>query len=89
MSAAGRVGPPVEGISDTEIDGRISVYNPSTEKVAVLNETASDIWRLADGAHTVEELTGLLASSYGVSPEGIRVEVEAVVAQLRDQGFIA
>lgn len=89
MSAAGRVGPPVEGIGETEIDGRISVFNPRTEKVAVLNETASDIWRLADGAHTVAELTGLLASSYGVAPEGIRDEVEAVVAQLRDQGFIA
>ncbi len=88
VSGDPRVGPPLAEAAETEIDGRISVLNPLTERVLMLNETASDVWRLADGEHTLEEMTRLLARTYGVPPDQIRADVEAVVATLRAEGLL-
>jgi hypothetical protein len=71
-----------------ELDGDISLYDTVTRQALVLNGTASDIWRLADGAHTLEELTSLLATAYGVPAERIRPEVERTVRTLVDAGFL-
>lgn len=87
MSEERPVGPPLEA-AETDIDGRISLLNPRTERVLMLNETASDVWRLADGSHGLEEMTSLLAQSYDVSPDEIRADVAAVVRTLRDEGFL-
>jgi len=72
----------------TEIEGRLSILNPHTDRVLMLNETASDIWRLADGEHDLDGLVGLLAEAYGVDGAAIRAEVEAAVATLRVEGLL-
>jgi hypothetical protein len=54
----------------------------------MLNETASDIWRLADGEHDLDGLVRLLAEAYGVDGAAIRPEVEEAVATLRVEGFL-
>lgn len=82
------VGPPLAEAAETEIDGRVSLLNPSTERVLMLNETASDVWRLADGEHSIDQMTRLLAASYSVEPEEIRADVEAAVATLQAEGFL-
>lgn len=82
------VGPAVSHIMETEVEEDISLYNPRTEQVVVLNGTASDIWRLADGSHTIGEIVDLLASSYGVSPDSIAPDVEKTVEDLAEAGLI-
>lgn len=88
MGGAKRVGPGKGHIIETEIDGEISLYDPTTDQVMVLNQTASDIWLLSDGEHTLDELTDLLAQAYGVAPEEIEHDVETTVAQFAESGFI-
>ena len=82
------VGPAISHILETEIGEDISLYDPQTEQVTVLNGTASDIWRLADGSYTLQEITELLASSYGVSPDTIAADVEKTVAELSEAGLL-
>ena len=82
------VGPPRAHLLEIEVDGDISIYDPRTEQVTVLNSTASDIWRLADGTYDVDEITGLLAAAYGVSPEEIETEVRETVDRLSGQGLL-
>lgn len=72
---------------ETEIDGDISLYDPMSEQVTVLNSTASDVWRLADGESSVDEITSLLATAYGVEEASISRDVVDTVNQLRDQGL--
>jgi hypothetical protein len=84
----GVVGPALSHILETDVGDDISLYNPRTEQVVVLNGTASDIWRLADGTHTKEEITALLASSYQVSPDSIGPDVEKTVGELVEAGLI-
>lgn len=88
MSGAKRVGPACEHIVETEIEGEISLYHPGTDQVMVLNETASDIWLLSDGEHTLPEIVDLLARAYQVESNDIREDVEKAVADFVQNGFL-
>ncbi len=88
MHPSQRVGPPVSGVATTEIDGRISILNPVTDRVVMLHETASDVWRLADGQHSVEEMTRLLAASYQSEPDRIRADVESAIEMMQGEGLL-
>lgn len=86
--APGRIGPPPDQILETEVEGEISLYDPHSESVLVLNQTASDVWRLSDGEHTLEEIVRLLAVAYQARPEDIRNDVEQAVRNIIEEGFL-
>jgi hypothetical protein len=88
MTDTERIGPPPDHIVETEIDGDIGLYDPGRERVIVLNTTASDVWRLADGEHSLDEIVELLARAYGIGPDDIRHDVTEAVSALIDQGFL-
>lgn len=89
MSGDKKVGPPVPQILETEVDGEISLYEPSKESVTILNGTASDVWTLCDGEHSVEEIVSLLASSYGVDAHQIRDEVTRAIDEFIETGLLS
>ena len=76
------------GALAVEIDGRISVYSPSTQELVSLNETASDVWRLCDGQHPLGQIVELLARSYSVSVEAIADQVARTVDELVSLGLL-
>jgi hypothetical protein len=82
------VGPAVPHVLEAETDEDISIYNPRTEQVIVLNSTASDIWRLADGTLTLSEITARLASSYQVEADAIADDVAMTVQRFLEAGVI-
>lgn len=82
------IGPPSNEIVEAEIEGDLSLYDPHSAEVLVLNSTASDIWRLSDGSLTLEEMVSVLAEFYGAEPDSIRSEVEATVGALVVRGFL-
>lgn len=82
------MGPPATGVRAIEIDDDISLYHPDTGAAVVLNGTASDVWRLADGAHGIDDITRLLATTYGVEPAAIRDDIARVIAELIEHGFL-
>lgn len=82
------VGPASSHVLETEIDAEVSLYDPSTEQVTVLNGTASDIWRLVDGTRTIAEITSLLASSYGVERSVIAEDVHKTLDEFSRAGLI-
>ena len=74
---------------ETEVGGDLSLYHPASETVAVLNATASDVWRLCDGDLTLDEAVSTLAKAYGIAEADIAREVARVVDDLTDQGFLS
>ena len=74
---------------ESEVDGRVSLYDPQSEEVLVLNESASDVWRLSDGSQTVDQMIALLAKAYGVEPVAIGDEVVETVRGFRERGLLA
>ena len=84
----GRLGPPAPHVLVSELDGEISLYDPVRSNAHVLNSTASDIWRLLDGEHTLDEIVDLLARAYEVAPSDIRVHVARTVDVFDDRGLL-
>lgn len=82
------MGPSLPGIREVETGGHLSLYNPATDEVVVLNRTASDIWRLANGEHDVDELVDRLATAYDVDRSAIVGDVETTIRVLREGGFL-
>ncbi|HEY9475324.1 MAG TPA: PqqD family protein [Mycobacteriales bacterium] len=85
---AKRIGPPPPGIRAVELGEDISLYNPHTQGAALLNSTASDVWRLVDGEHTLEEIVDLLVAVYDADPEVIRRDVRQTIDELLSAGFL-
>lgn len=83
-----KVGPPVPGVGELDIDGSVNVYHPTVDQVLVLNGTASDVWRLCTGEHSLAEIVTLLSRAYQVDEVHIRHEVEQVVTRLEGQGIL-
>jgi Coenzyme PQQ synthesis protein D (PqqD) len=79
---------PSHDVTVSDLDGRVVVFNPKTGRVASLNETASDIWRLLDGRRDVDQIAVELAQRYGVAIQDIRADVAATLEQLGAEGLI-
>ena len=59
-----------------------SLFDPSTGRALRLNRTASDVYSLADGERTQDDLVSVLAEGYGVLPADIADDVATGVDQL-------
>lgn len=79
---------PMDGIVVEELGAELCVMRLDTGDVLVLNQTASDIWLLADGLTTTEQLITSLASAYGSDPETITPQVVGVLLDLEKRGFL-
>ena len=86
---AAKVGPPAAHIVESEVDGRISLFDPQTQEVSMLNDTASDVWRLCDGTSTLDQVIELMAKAYDVEPDAVGHEVKATVETFYDKGLLA
>jgi hypothetical protein len=73
---------------EREVDGDISLYDASQERVIVLNSTASDVWRLADGEMTVDQIAEALAKAYRTDPAEIKPDVEQLIDSLVQQKLL-
>ena len=58
------------------------------DSVVTLNETGSAVWSLCDGTRTVGEIINELASAYQVASTEIADDVNALVDQLVEAGFL-
>lgn len=88
MDARKLVGPVPNHIVATIIDTDISLYNPQAETVAVLNGTASEIWRLSNGTLTVEGIVSALAETFQADKEVVRPQIERTIQELVDHGYL-
>ena len=73
---------------EADIGNELSLYDPSTERVVILNQTASDVWRLLDGHTSIERVVDLLAKVYGTDAKSIRGDVESVLAKFEEEGLV-
>ena len=83
------LGPPVERVLVTELDGELVVYDGDRDVVHTLNSSASDIWRLMDGEHCLDEIVDLVAAAYASEPDDIRSHVVRTVETFVDRGLVS
>ena len=77
-----------EGLETVELDGEVSIFNPTERNALMLNGTASSIWRLLERRREVDEIVAELASDYGTDPDQIRTDVHNAVDELTRLGAV-
>lgn len=82
------VGPHAEGVMEQPVDDEMILFNPATEAYFTLNRSAREVWELADGTLSVEEITGELAKRYGMDQHELSEDVVAIIASFRDASLI-
>ena len=83
------IGPrPADGVTVEDFDDDLCLFRRDIDEVLVLNASAGDVWRLADGQTSVVEMVALLAHTYALPSARLESEVQGVVAQLVARGYL-
>jgi hypothetical protein len=70
-----------------EIDGNFTIYDKQHDRVTVLNDSASAIWRLCDG-RSGQAIIDELARRYVGDSAQIKEEVVGVLQRLTSMGLL-
>ena len=72
-------------LTEVELDGEASIYHPGTDRVVLLNGSATAVWRLVDGVRDDATIATEIASRYGIDAEtaraGVTVALDHLVAE--------
>jgi hypothetical protein len=72
-----------------EIDGEAVIISPDDSHVHELNETASLIWKRADGKHNVEEIAAAVSEEYEVPVIEAEADVRELISMLEQKGLLS
>ncbi|MGF1646683.1 MAG: PqqD family protein [Kineosporiaceae bacterium] len=75
-------------LTTVEIDGEISTYHPGTDRVVMLNVTASDVFALCDGTLDEDGIAELLAGAYRADLDEVTAGVRSAVALLTAEDLV-
>jgi hypothetical protein len=75
-------------IMEYDVEEELSLYDPRTEVVHILNSTAAVIWRMCDGSRRVEEISGQMADVYGLDPAVTEGDVREVISKFLQAGLL-
>jgi hypothetical protein len=70
------------------LDNELLLYHPTETKIFYFNQTASLIWQLCDGQHSVSEIIGLLNNAYPEAVDTIPIDVANTLKQFEEHGCI-
>lgn len=71
-----------------EIDGEIMIISPEDSQVHELNETASWIWKHADGTQSQDSIAARLAAAFDVTVETAKQDVTEFIQALDDKRLL-
>jgi len=75
-------------VAFVEIDGEGVVYDPRCQKTHLLNPTAVLVWRLLDGATSIEELIMQLSEIFAADPQVVQDDVRRLVSELEREELL-
>lgn len=70
------------------LDEEMLVYKPGDTKAIFFNQTASLVWHLCDGQHSVAQIVALLADAYPDAEDTIADDVQGALDRLAEQGCL-
>jgi len=82
--------PPVRNprLAWREVDGEIVIISPEDSQVHELNETASLIWKYADGIRSCDEIAAELAAEFDVALEAARADAAELIEALEEKRLL-
>lgn len=77
-----------EGVQEYPVGEELLLYAPRQTGVHTLNTSRREIWERCDGCHTVEEISGMLATPLGLTCDDMRPDVLRAVGELAGLGLL-
>ncbi|HZS77036.1 MAG TPA: PqqD family protein [Ktedonobacteraceae bacterium] len=72
-----------------ELDGEAILLDPQEGYSFNLNKVGTLIWKMLDGKHTIEDITSAICSSYEVTYDQARHDVEQLLNTLREHKLLS
>lgn len=69
------------------IEGEAVIISPQERELHSLNEVATEIWRLADGSRTLNQIAQELSQTYEITPEEVLPDVIAFAQEMSEKGI--
>ncbi len=69
-------------VAATIADGQAVIVLADSGNVTILNETATRVWQLCDGTHTIEQIVRTIADEYGVEQVTAQNDVNDLLEQM-------
>lgn len=66
-----------------------TVYEPETDSLHVLNDSAKAIWELCDGETSPSEMAAAISELTGISDSQAKSDVQAALSDLRSINLIS
>jgi hypothetical protein len=82
------IGPHADLLLEERVDDELVVYNRATDAYFTLNATATAVWDLATGDHTLDGMVDLLSAQFAVEPEAIKQDVAGIVGDFAAAGLL-
>lgn len=82
------IGPHADLLLEERVDDELVVYNRATDAYYTLNATATAVWDLATGEHTLQGMVDLLSAHFAVAADEIREDVANIIGDFADAGLL-
>jgi hypothetical protein len=79
---------PKPGVVWKIVDGEAVLVLPAKGVVKVLNEVGARIWSLADGTHTIHDISVLISAEYAVDQGQAEIDTLDFINQLENKGIL-
>jgi hypothetical protein len=79
---------PNPSVTVEELGTEVCLYRPDLDEVLVLNSSAADVWRLADGSMSTAVIAAALAQAFDAEPSIVQQDVGRIVDDLVERGFL-
>ena len=76
---------PVEEFTE---DGETLLYHPIKDEATILNQSATQVWRLCNGKSNLDEITAELGARYGVEGALLQDDVTTTLIELYSRNLI-
>jgi hypothetical protein len=77
-----------EGLEVNESDEGAVIFDPATDRVHHLNNTAALVLELCDGRRTIEQIAAMLGTAFGLDEPPI-IESRGCLDRLRAEGLVS
>ena len=82
------IGPHADLLLEERVDDEVVVYNRATDAYYTMNATATAVWDLATGEHSLDGLVGVLAEHFSIGPDEIRSDVADIIREFSAAGLL-
>jgi hypothetical protein len=78
-----------EGASAVDLDENVAVYDDVGQLLILLNSSAGSVWKLCDGATTVDGIVEALGETYPDAASVIGDDVRETLHKLAEMGLVS